>query len=61
MDSYRYWEVCANQDADELRTFFHKDATVLWHNTNECFTSNSSVQTVTIPEVGKAKSKEWMK
>lgn len=38
MDIYRYWEVCANQDADELRTFFHKDATVLWHNTNECFT-----------------------
>lgn len=43
MDIYRYWEVCANQDADELRTFFHKDATVLWHNTNECFTSEEFI------------------
>lgn len=38
MDIYRYWQVCAKQYAEELRTFFHKDATVRWHNTNERFT-----------------------
>lgn len=38
MDIYRYWQACADQQREELRTFFHKDATILWHNTNECFT-----------------------
>lgn len=37
MDIYRYWEACASQDAKELRNFFHSDAKILWHNTNECF------------------------
>ena len=38
MDIYRYWQACTDQQREELRTFFHKDATILWHNTNECFT-----------------------
>lgn len=38
MDLYKYWEVTAKQDADEIKVFFHENAWVNWHNTNEQFT-----------------------
>lgn len=38
MDIYRYWKAALEQNASELRTFFHPDAYVRWHNTNEHFT-----------------------
>lgn len=38
MDIERYWRAVLRQDAAELRGFFHPDAMVRWHNSNECFT-----------------------
>lgn len=38
MDLNAYWEAVLKQDADSLRKFFHKNAYVNWHNTNEHFT-----------------------
>lgn len=33
-----YWKDVAAQDASALRTYFHADAYINWHNTNEQFT-----------------------
>ena len=38
MDLARYWQAVLRQDAAELRRFFHPEAWVNWHNTNEHFT-----------------------
>lgn len=38
MDLYGYWEATLNQEANVMRQFFHKDAYINWHNTNEHFT-----------------------
>ncbi len=38
MDIYKFWSAVLQQDADAIRPFFHKDAWVNWHNTNEHFT-----------------------
>lgn len=38
MNVYRYWEAALKQDAAAMREFFHEDAFVNWHNTNEHFT-----------------------
>lgn len=38
MDLSRYWEAALKQDAKTMREFFHKDAFINWHNTNERFT-----------------------
>ncbi|MGF7144611.1 uncharacterized protein YndB with AHSA1/START domain [Anaerotaenia torta] len=32
-----YWRYIAAQDEEELRKYFHKDACIRWHNTNEEF------------------------
>lgn len=33
-----YWKAALQQDADRMRNFFHEDAYINWHNTNEHFT-----------------------
>ncbi len=33
----RYWNHIAAQDEGEIRKYFHEDAYVRWHNTNEHF------------------------
>ncbi|MFT4008241.1 MAG: nuclear transport factor 2 family protein [Lacrimispora sp.] len=34
----RYWKYIAEQDAEKLRPFFHENAFIRWHCTNEHFT-----------------------
>ena len=38
MDPYGYWQAVLRQDADAMREFFHENAVMCWHNTNERFT-----------------------
>lgn len=38
MDAERFWQAVLAQDARAIRTFFHGDACVNWHCTNEHFT-----------------------
>lgn len=38
MNLTAYWKASLQQDADAMRSFFHEDAFVNWHNTNEHFT-----------------------
>lgn len=38
MNLTAYWKAALQQNADEMRKFFHKDAFINWHNTNEHFT-----------------------
>ena len=37
MDILGYWQAVLKQDADSMREFFHDNAVINWHNTNECF------------------------
>lgn len=38
MDIHKFISAVLRQDAAEIRTFFHEDAYINWHNTNEHFT-----------------------
>lgn len=38
MDWKLYWDAVLRQDGNAIRRFFHPDAWVNWHNTNEHFT-----------------------
>lgn len=38
MDIQKYWAAVLRQDAGAIREYFHPDAWVNWHNTNEHFT-----------------------
>ena len=38
MDIYKFWKAVLVQDENELIKYFHEDARVNWHCTNECFT-----------------------
>ncbi len=38
MDIQKYWEATLCQNAERMRDFFHPQAYVNWHNTNEHFT-----------------------
>lgn len=38
MDIKRFWADVLRQDADAIRAYFHANAWVNWHNTNEHFT-----------------------
>lgn len=38
MDICSYWKAALSQDAVKMREYFHEDAYVNWHNTNEHFT-----------------------
>ena len=44
MDIDNYWKATLHQEAKEMRTFFHKDAFINWHNTNEHFTVDEFIQ-----------------
>ena len=37
MDIYKFWQAVLVQDDKEIRKFFHKDAYINWHCTNEHF------------------------
>lgn len=37
MDIQAYWEATLKQEADKMRPFFHTEAHIYWHNTDECF------------------------
>ncbi len=43
MDLKAYWEAVLKQDAQAMKKFFHKDAYVNWHNTNEHFTAEEFI------------------
>lgn len=38
MNIKKYWEDCVDQNDTALREYFHNDAYINWHNTNESFT-----------------------
>lgn len=38
MDIRAYWRAVFNQQQEEIEKFFHENAFVEWHNTNEHFT-----------------------
>ena len=38
MEIGSYWDAVLRQQAEKMRTFFHKDALIRWPNTNESFT-----------------------
>lgn len=44
MDIVAYWKAALSQNAGEMKTFFHKDAYVNWHNTNEHFTCDEFIR-----------------
>lgn len=44
MDIQEYWKSCLYQNAEKMRTFFHKDAYINWHNTNEHFTVDEFIR-----------------
>lgn len=39
-----YFRDVVKQDAQKLKNYFAKDAKVLWHNTNECFTAEEFIR-----------------
>ena len=39
-----YFQDVVKQDAQKLKNYFAKDAKVLWHNTNECFTAEEFIR-----------------
>ena len=44
MDINAYWKAALSQQPEEMKVFFHKDAFVNWHNTNEHFTVNEFIK-----------------
>ncbi len=38
MNIYNFWKAVLRQDEQEIRKYFHKDAYINWHCTNEHFT-----------------------
>ena len=44
MDIKVFWDAVLRQDADTIREYFHPDAWVNWHNTNEHFTVEEFIQ-----------------
>ncbi|ABX41981.1 nuclear transport factor 2-like protein [Lachnoclostridium phytofermentans] len=44
MDIYSFWNTTLKQNASTMRTYFHADAYVRWHNTNEHFTVDEFIQ-----------------
>lgn len=44
MELEKYWRAVLRQDAEALRGFFHPDAYVNWHNTNERFTAEEFIR-----------------
>lgn len=44
MDILQYWRVVLKQDREGIRAFFHDNAYVNWHCTNEHFTVDEFIQ-----------------
>lgn len=44
MNIHDYWSAVLRQDAEALRSFFHPDAWINWHNTNEHFTAEEFIR-----------------
>lgn len=44
MDINAFWDAVLCQDAARMRGFFHEDAYVNWHNTNEHFTAEEFIR-----------------
>lgn len=44
MNIKKFWEVTLHQDAEAMRKYFHLDACIRWHDTNEQFTVNEFIQ-----------------
>lgn len=44
MNIREFWDVVLRQDADAIREYFHPNAWVNWHNTNEHFTVEEFIQ-----------------
>lgn len=44
MDIVQYWNAVLKQNAEKIKSFFHLDAYVRWHNTNEHFTVNEFIK-----------------
>ena len=44
MNIEAFWEAVIEQKADVLRTFFHKDAYINWHCSNEHFSVEEYIQ-----------------
>ena len=43
-DVQAFWNAVLRQDPTAMRPFFHPDAQVNWHNTNECFTAKEFIR-----------------
>ncbi len=39
-----YWKYTISQSAEKMRTFFHEEAVIRWHNTNEKFTVDEYIK-----------------
>ena len=44
MNIHHYWKATLAQDAKEMLTYFHQDAYVNWHNSNEHFTVDEFIK-----------------
>ena len=44
MNITQYWLDILSQNADAIRGYFHPDAKIYWHNTNECFTVDEFIR-----------------
>ena len=39
-----YWQAVLDQNAPEMRKYFHEHARISWHNSNECFTTAAFIR-----------------
>lgn len=44
MNIHNYWSAVLDQNAEAMRSFFHPDARINWHNTNESFTAEEFIR-----------------
>ncbi|OUQ29872.1 hypothetical protein [Massilimicrobiota sp. An134] len=44
MDINQFWDAILKQKAKKIKTYFHKDAYINWHCTNEHFTVDEFIQ-----------------
>ncbi len=44
MNIYDFWDAVIHQNAEQMKLFFHSDAVICWHNTNEKFTAEEFIE-----------------
>lgn len=44
MNIHEFWKTTLRQDAEEMKKYFHMDACIRWHNSNEQFTLDEFIQ-----------------